>query len=127
MIDTIVCKHCNIAKDISLFPKDKRASNGVWSKCKDCGNKHRRDRYRNDDEYHQTVLKRQRDYIADGYYAKGFCSNASQINDTYVIQAIRRNTNLTREDIPPELIESWRELLKIKRLKKQITNEFKQQ
>ena len=120
------CKHCGVDKSFESFNKDSRCKLGINLTCKDCCNEKRRKRYANEHGYRDYELARGKRYVESGYYRRGFCKNAREINDSYAISAIIRGNSLRKEDLPQELIDAWKELLKVKRLKKQIQNEIKQ-
>ena len=44
-MQTKICSHCNVSKDVSEFPKDKSRKDGFFSWCKDCFNKDKKEKY----------------------------------------------------------------------------------
>lgn len=59
MKETKKCSICGKRKSVSQFFKDKRASDGLYSCCKDCHNTKMRRRY---EENREAILEKQREY-----------------------------------------------------------------
>lgn len=55
------CTKCNKEKDSKFFAKDKRASSGLQSACKQCQSKYSKNKYK-DPEYKKNVLQRGKKY-----------------------------------------------------------------
>lgn len=114
-------KYCSCGQAVTA--KDKRNKDGLQNKCNDCLNKIRRQKYAANPEPFRTRQKKYNNYALQK--AK---KHISDISDTYVISELKRGTSLTTEDIRkyPELIETKRQIIKIKRNEKhkRFTRQF---
>ena len=99
-------KHCICGNEITL--KDKRNKDGLQNKCNDCFNEKRRKRYSlNPDKYKQ----RQKKY--NSYALNKAKKHIKEISDTYVIAELKIRKF-------PELIETKRQIIKNKRLCREL-------
>lgn len=110
---------------VDAFGPDKRAKDGLQSRCRDCQNKIRRERYANNIEYRSREKERQKKY--NKYHLLRALSDVANFSDTYVIAALKRGTSLTTKEIRehPDLIESQRVIMKIRRKIKKWQQERK--
>lgn len=106
------CNYCQVEKSETCFSPDIRNPDKLRSRCKECCNKIRRDRYYNDIEYKNKVKSLQKKYLDKSILRAK--RHSETLSDTYVIAELKRGTNLTTKDIRqfPQLIELKRILLK---------------
>jgi hypothetical protein len=108
-------KLCKCSKEVTA--KDKRNKDGLQKHCNDCLNQKRRLKYIENPIKHKQRQKKYNDYAL----AKAK-KHIQEISDTYVIAELKRGTNLNTNDIRqfPELIETKRQIIKNKRLCKEL-------
>jgi len=119
------CKHCNLTKENSNFMIDPRMKGGYSNLCKDCRNLRRRNRYQSDLEYRINELKRSKKYNHKALLRA--LNNVSELKDVYIISLLKRDTDLTSDDIKkyPELIKTKKQEVIIKRFIKNYNGEHK--
>ena len=113
-------KHCNVCnndKDISMFYRDRTQKCGIRSCCKSCDNISTEIwREKNKDKY--LARQRKRQHSKSSREARKIRSQGhrDELSPMYLRSLIAKSSkNLNPEDIPDELIDVYRENLKLKR------------
>jgi hypothetical protein len=123
-----VCKKCGEEKPIEEFVKNKCSPRGYTFECKQCKNKRNRSYCGNNRQYNKEWQKKYREKHKEYYKDLQLKSNierTDKLTDTYIVQNIHYAYGLDYKTIRqhPELIESYRQQIKIKRLLKQKKDE----
>lgn len=119
------CKHCNEIKPLNEFTIDNRMKGGYTNLCKVCRNNERKLRYHSEDNYRTKELNRVKKYNDKALLRA--LNNVKELNDPYVIASLKRDTDLTTQDIRkyPELIKTKRQELIVKRVLKNHHEKYK--
>lgn len=112
------CTHCKASKPESDFHKDASRARGYSYVCKGC--------IKNDPSRRQRQVgatkrwkERNNDQNAD-YHRQYIKQHTERLSDSYVKQRLQHNSEISRSEIPPELVELKREQLTLRRLAREL-------
>lgn len=146
------CKRCNKRKYLTSFPKDKRYWLGYSYVCIDCNPKRKEEKKQDrrnkqkeykiknrakileaHKQYHKEHREQERQYCKEWkeqnkdkrYLKNRHKIEVADLTNDYLLNCIKRTYDLSREVLKqhPDLIESYRLQIKIKRLLKQKRHE----
>ena len=110
------CTKCNITKHMDFFYKCKKKKDGLQSNCKECHNSATK-RWRGNNLEKYQSYERNRHYT-DAQKKKNqeyALKRRQNMNDSYIRELISKTSLLDSKDVTQELIDIWRENLRLKR------------
>ena len=117
------CSSCKKIQSFDMFWKNKRSKDGYGFRCKDCHRTNYKEYYceynKQDKRKKQIANWRKKNKIKMNEKNK---EDREKLVNWYVIQLIKKHSNLESRDIPEWLIDAKRNEIKLKRIIKESNN-----